>query len=310
MALKEVFVLFTMDCEPAKTDVSAHALRMSRSGPKDYEESERSIRGYVEAVRAFGFSSTLFVHPEVAVKQRDLLLELQSRGVCLGLHLHPYKFGDGRYRRDLGAYSASEQYKLIKKAMTVWENALGQKPLYFRPGYFSANDNTFRVLQKLGFRGGSVSCPGRELLEHYSLWSGAEPYPHRANLNFRQLKGSSKFVEVPISVDFQRPVLKGHAGQKGYEWLYVPCTLYDHKEVLRNILKRFKVEAPRFPVIVTDTHNDQDYSNHENPARSNLSLILNSIKRFCREMDVKPKSCTLDDLCDLVLSERLPKDRS
>jgi len=305
MALQDAFVLFTMDCEPAKIDVTPYGSQMSQSGPSDYVESERSIRGYVAAAEAHGFPTTLFVHPEVATSQREFLLELQEEGTCLGLHLHPYKLEGGRYKYDLGAYSASEQREMLQEATDVWEKALGQKPRYFRGGFFSANDNTFRVLQELGFRGGSLSIPGRVLPEHCSVWAGAEPYPHRAHLSFRQLEGSSEFVEIPVSVDFQRPVQVGAAKEQGYEWPYIPARAYDHKGVIRDILERFRSDSPHYGTIVMDTHNDQDYSNPEHPSSLNLELIFNSIMSLCAEMCMRPIGCTVETLCDLIVGRRV-----
>jgi len=298
----EVFVLFTMDCEPARGDVTPHATKMSASGPADYEESERAIRAYCDTTRARGFATTLFVHPEIAVTHRDLLLDLQARGDCLGLHLHPYKFGDGRYEHDLGAYPASEQREMLCQAIDVWQEALGQKPLYFRAGYFSANDSTFSVLQELGFRGGSLSIPGRVLPEHCSVWAGAELYAHRAHPGFRHLKGSSPFVEIPVSVDLQRPVQRGAAGEQGYEWPYVPAR-YDHKQVIGNILERFQSDSVSYGAIVMDSHNDQDYTDPAHPSSVNLALVLDSIESFCAARGMRPVSATLESMCDRFLSD-------
>ena len=302
MALQTVYVLLTMDAESAKTDVTPYAATMSGSGPADYSESERAIRGYVEAAAAHGFPTTLFVHPEVAAAQAELLLERQRAGTCLGLHLHPYKLAGGQYRHDLGAYPASAQRRILQEAVDAWETALEQKPRYFRGGYFSANDSTFGVLEELGFRGGSLSNPGRVLPAHGSVWSGAAPYPHRAHLGFRLLEGDGDFVEVPVSGAFGRPVAIGHAGEQGYEWPYIPHT-YDHPAVIRDILERFRRDAPRFGTIVTDTHNDQDYTDPAHPARRNLERILASIQACCEEMDMQPVGITLDRLCDLVLAD-------
>ncbi len=299
---KDIFVMLTMDCEPCRGDVTEHAVSMSGSGPADYQESERSIRGYVERAEARGFPVTLLVHPEVAVNQRDLLLGLQDRGNCLGLHLHPYKFGDGRYRYDLGAYTASQQRDILQEATDVWEAALGQKPRYFRAGYFSANDSTFGVLQELGFRGGSLSNPGRVLPEHCSVWAGAEPYPHRAHPGFRLIRGDSDFVEAPVSVAYGRPVQTGYAGEKGHEWPYIPHT-YDHRGVIRDILERFRSDSPRFGTVVTDTHNDQDYTDPDHPASVNLKIVLDSIEVFSKEMEMWSVGVTLEGVCDLVLSD-------
>jgi peptidoglycan/xylan/chitin deacetylase (PgdA/CDA1 family) len=293
-----------MDCEPAKTDVTPYASKMSGSGPSDYHESERAIMAYCAAVASYGYAVTIFAHPEIAVHHRDLLLELQDQGACLGLHLHPYKFGKGRHKYDLGAYSAAEQREMLLEAVEVWEKALGQMPLYFRAGYFSANDSTFRVLQALGFRGGSLSLPGRVLPGHHSVWAGAELYPHRADLNFRQRKGDSDFVEVPVSVDLARPVQAGTVGEPVYEWPYIPAHIYDHREVIRDILERFRSDTPRCGTIVMDTHNDQDYADPKHPSSVNLALILAAISSLCAQQGMRPVSTTVEHLCDLVLSDK------
>ena len=277
---------------------------MSGSGPADYQESGRSIRAYVETAACNGFPVTFLAHPEVASENTELLLELREKGACLGLHLHPYKLSGGKYKYDLGAYSAEDQARIISEAVQEWEYALGSPPRYFRAGYFSANDSTFRVLSELGFAGGSLSNPGRVLPGHHSVWSGAETYPHRVHRNCRLIKGDSGFINVPVSVAFGRPVRKGHAGERGYEWSYVPYG-YDHSAIVQNVLDRFLAEKPRFPVIVTDTHNDQDYSDPEHPASRNLELILKSVRDLSEQMEMHPVGITLDALCKLVLADRM-----
>ena len=297
-----LYVLLTMDCETAKQEVTPHGTRMSASGPWDYEESDRSIRGYASIAESYGLPVTLIAHAEVAVGNRDLLLELQSRGHCLGLHLHPYKFAGQGYLEDLGAYSAEEQREMLSAAAGLWDRALGQRPLYFRAGYFSGNDSTFRVLQELGFRGGSLSNPGRVLPEHHSVWAGAEDYPHRANLDFRQRAGTSSFIEVPVSVDYQRPVQIGAAGEQGYEWPYVPAP-YDHQAVVEDVLERTRVDAPRYGTLVLDTHNDQDYLDPDYFATVNLRLILDTVFSLCEDMNLQPVGATLESMCDLLSSD-------
>lgn len=293
-----VFVLMTMDCEPALWEVTAHGTQMSDSGPADYDESERSIKGYASIARSWGYPLTLFVHPKVALRQRDVLLDLQAEGACLGLHLHPYKFGDGHYRQDLGAYSAARQAEMLKSAITVWQEALGQRPVYFRGGYCSANDNTYRVLQELGFRGGAISNPGRILPEHCSVWAGAEPYPHRAHLEFRQLRGASEFVEVPVSVDYKRPTTKGAAGERGFEWPYIPGD-YDHESIIRHLFERFLDDGFPYPTIYIATHNDQDFSDSGHPSKLKLEHMLRGIAR-CSEMGLQPVGITVEGLCDSI----------
>lgn len=103
-----IYILLTMDCETAKQEVTSHGTRMSASGPHDYAESERSIQGYASIAGEYGLPLTLFVHPEVALGNRDLLLGLQGQGHCLGLHLHPYKFAGKRVPRGPGCLLTQE----------------------------------------------------------------------------------------------------------------------------------------------------------------------------------------------------------
>jgi peptidoglycan/xylan/chitin deacetylase (PgdA/CDA1 family) len=290
-----VNILMTMDCESANVDVSDHGISMSSSGPADYAESERSIRGFVEIVEAAGYPATLFLHPEVAIAHADLVREMHASDTCLGLHLHPYKLADSAYPED-------QQRGILKRAIEAWENALGERPQYFRAGYFSANDCTFRILEELGFRGGSLSSPGRLLPSHFSVWRDAVPYPHRAHRAFRLVAGDSDFIEVPVAVAYGRPVARGHAGEQGYEWPYIPHT-YDHAAVVSDILKRFNKDQPQFGTLVTDTHNDHDYSNPQSAASINLRCILDAIDASCETLGLEPKGTTIDALCDRVREE-------
>ena len=298
--MKDLFVVLTMDCEPALSECSPLAIKLSGSGPANHKQGERSIRGYVETAETRGFPVTLFAHPEVAVAQRGLLLELQREGACLGMHLHPYKLRGGRYTQDLGGYGPEEQRKVVEEATEAWSDSMGQHPRFFRGGVFSANDYTFGVLDDLEFEGGSVSCPGRVLPTAFSVWAGAELYPHRAHLGFRQVAGESDFVEVPISVDITRPMAVGDRGEAGYEWPYVPSPRYDHRAVVHNILRRAGDEEVPFPALVTNTHQDQDYADPDHPSSVKLGVILDSIREASDENGLHPVGATIADVADRV----------
>jgi len=73
-------IMATMDCEPVRSQIPEQRKDISRSGPTDWEGSERSIRGYAGLCASYGWPLTLF--------------------------LHPYKLVSGDYLQDLGAYSA------------------------------------------------------------------------------------------------------------------------------------------------------------------------------------------------------------
>ena len=297
---RQVFVILTMDCEPALFECSPLAIRLSGSGPADHEEGEQSIRGYVEAARVEGYPVTLFAHPEVAVAQSKLLRELQGEGACLGMHLHPYKFDPERYPMDLGGLPADKQREAISEAKRVWSDAVGQHPTFFRGGVFSANDDTFGVLAENGFEGGSLSCPGRVLPTAMAVWAGAELYPHRADLTFRQIVGDSDFVEIPISVDPSRPMADGDRHEAGFEWPYVPSRKYDHGTVARNIVQRAAKEDHAFPTYMTNTHQDQDYGDPNHPSSVKLQTIFESLRRAADESGLELVGTTVAEMCDRV----------
>lgn len=296
----DINVILTMDCEPALFECTPLAIKLSGTGPNTHEEGESSIRAYVEAADLQGYPVTLFAHPEVAVAQTALLLELQQAGACLGMHLHPYKFNPIKYPRDLGSFTAQQQSEMIAAASEVWSDALGQHPRFFRGGVYSANDATFGVLIDLGFTGGSLSVPGRVLPRAMAIWAGAELYPHRANLSFRHIRGDSDFIEVPMSSDTSRPMDSGELGEIGFEWPYVASRKYDHAAIVRNVIARSIYDGAAFPTYVTNTHQDQDYADPEHPASVNLQTIFRTLRETASVFGVELTGRTIAEMCDLV----------
>ena len=59
--MKKLYVVVTMDVERPTSFTRAEA-----TGPKNWEDSERFILGYVERAAEFGFPVTFFIHPEAA----------------------------------------------------------------------------------------------------------------------------------------------------------------------------------------------------------------------------------------------------
>ena len=194
--MKEIFVLVTMDVEkalPANRPAST-------TGPRNYEESAVFIEAYVQRAKSHGFPVSFMIHPEVTHEHKALFNQLEEDGACLGLHLHPWKFLDGRYKAHFGGLTRDEQRDILGEAIEMWSDAMIRKPLWFRPGTFSANDNTMPLLAELGFRGGSISLPGRVYPDMCAVWAGAPPDPHFGHAAFRHLPGELDFVNIPLSV--------------------------------------------------------------------------------------------------------------
>ncbi|MBI4182520.1 MAG: polysaccharide deacetylase family protein [Proteobacteria bacterium] len=294
--MKEMQVVVTMDCERPRTETHAQA-----TGPRSYAESERFIRGYVAVAAEHGFPVSFFVHPEVALAHAALFKELAAKGSTVGLHIHPWKYMDGRYKAHFGGLSAGEQRAILSEAIGLWLHAFGTRPIYFRSGTYSANDATFAALVELGFRGSSTSLPGRVLPALNVNWAGAEPDPHRAHRCFRQLAGTMELAEMPVSVDSSVTVEK--PGHRYHPDLRPDWRDMDVRRLAGNAVAQVIARAPAIPVVNLGTHNDNDYTDPDDRVCRNFRAELEEIHAACARAGVRPVGATVDAICDRVLAE-------
>lgn len=292
--MDRIYVAITMDCERGRTFTHPTA-----SGPEDFEASEAWVRAYARLAGEHGYPVSFFLHPEVAVGQAEAFLDLERDGACLGLHLHPWKFGDGRYPAHLGGLSGEDQRAVISEALALWQQAIGRRPAYFRPGTFSANDATFAVLTELGFRGGSVSAPGRVYRDLNSIWTGAEKDPHRPHAIFRQWTGDLPFANIPLTHDYSR--LENLNGRRFHRDLRPDYTDADYPRIADNIVRQLVERAPAIPLINMVTHNDHDYTNPDDRVRRNYDVVLTAIDDACAAHGLETVGITVAEICDLVL---------
>ena len=298
MSLDKVYVLPTLDCEVAQNDMSEYAAEMSPSSPEDYEESEESMEGYRTVSEEYGFTPTFFAHEKVALNNSDYLRRVESEeGVCVGMHLHPYKLDD-EYDKNIGGYAREEQKAIFERAIEIWEEGMGRKPKYFRAGQLSANDHTIPILLELGFEGGSMSRPGRNLTQpdRATQWVGAEPYAHRANLAFRQAIGESEFIQVPTSVDFSSKLT---GSRDRYRNVFVPKPDFDYEQIVANIMDQMQEDEPPMPQMVIGGHNNEAYHDPENnEAGRHLIRIFEALDEYCEEHSIEQVDITLDEFID------------
>lgn len=293
----DVLVIFTMDVEPVATADG------KTSGPASAAEGARRVRQYADVIGEYGYQPTFFIHPEMAELQADLFNEMRERGAAVELHLHTVKFAhQGRkYPTELGGLPRPLQLEALAAARDRFTEAMGFTPALFRPGCFSANDNTYGVLQELGFAGGSISIPGRTWTKRYCAWAGAMPHPHFANNEFRQLPGNLSFVEIPLSVDRigglrTHPVL----GFQHYVDLR-PGGVYteeedsgrDHAVILHNMATQLITEKPLLKTIVIDVHNDRDFVTPGATPAKHLRTILDNLGQEFDPHNLHPVSATM-----------------
>lgn len=295
--MKRMNIVVTMDCEPVRPPGREGP---ATSGPNTYADSERFISGFVNIAAEFGFPASFFIHPEAAVAHAAQLLELERQGATLALHIHPYKFDPIRYRAHFGELSAERQRALVSEGLAIWKQALGREPKYFRPGTFSANDSTFRVLAELGFIGGSCSCPGRVFPELYAVWAGAPADPHRGHGVFRHMPGTLAFVNLPLSVDLSN-VRDGQGTQQLWD-LRPDYVTADYAQIAANIVSQIKARDPAVPMVMVVSHNDNDYTDPDDRVANNLRRSLREVMAACRKAGYEPVGSTVAETCAQVLA--------
>ena len=119
--LNFVYVVITLDVERPNSETDSLA-----SGPSTYEQGAASVDAYLSITREYSWPVTLFIHPEVAYKQAEIFKSYERNGSCLGLHLHPWRYNDGRYAAELGALSESDTRAVLSEATISWTESIGE----------------------------------------------------------------------------------------------------------------------------------------------------------------------------------------
>ncbi|MHA1891430.1 MAG: polysaccharide deacetylase family protein [Promethearchaeota archaeon] len=194
--MDDLHVIFTMDVERI-------AKQSPSGGPRTWEICKESVRTFLKALDEHGYLSTLFIVPDVVSEQRVFFKRVLSTKHECGMHFHPVSWHDNYLNKEdhyrFGCYSVSQQETFLKQALEEYKKALNYTPVSFRPGYFSLNNDSYSILEKLGFLGGSTSFPGRNMKRNCALWRGKRRDVHRTHPGNRLIAGDLNFVDVPVT---------------------------------------------------------------------------------------------------------------
>ncbi len=114
---------------------------------------------------------------------------IKTKGHDVGVHIHPDHMED-RERRFLWQYSYDEQLKIIEQCTDFYMRITGEMPKSFRAGRYGANDDTVKILDRLGYK--------------YDF--SEFPYNKRCKISFDGLYNQKKIMrntnitEIPVSV--------------------------------------------------------------------------------------------------------------
>ncbi|HEX5416123.1 MAG TPA: hypothetical protein VFZ25_10685 [Chloroflexota bacterium] len=273
-------VIFTMDCQPASTQAAP-------DGPKNWEQSARSIDGFCTCLLRAGNIPTLFVTPRCAEEHGPSLEEFASAGVEVGLLVQPQSLGGG-FGRHLGQYRRDQQRVIVETARERFQDALGRRPQSIRSVLFSASDETFSVVSELGFRQGSLSCPGRLVTKHAAVWDHAVGDPHYVDLTDRQKAGDHPFLEVPVTSDASPEQRRGGLApdltvENGtfVKW---------HQPLIESQLQRMERENVRFRALCLSTRNCFSYHDPTDLYRKILDDLTGHLRSLEAAYAVHPVS--------------------
>lgn len=275
-------VVLTMDVLPAVRREEVH-------GPERWDEAERAVEAFAEAVDTEGLEATFFVCPEALERLESTLRDVAGAGE-LGMLCHPQLQG---YQSYLGSYSFDRQEEILELHTKMWQDRMGEHPLTFRPGFFSANDYTYHVVCMKGYRQGSCSLPGRMDNDQCSLWYPTYPFPHHTDPLDRTQAGTMEFYEVPVTSDFEA------ADHVSYETYTPPhlrieeTDLHEYAgDLVRHQLTRMQEDRARVRAATLVTSNVAGWGGSEDPHVERLHNIRGMLKEVAeeREMELQPNT--------------------
>ncbi len=259
---------------------------------------ERAILGLEDLLDKEGLKATFVVVPSDMKAHAAHYRRLAGAGHEVGVHCHPATQG---YQEYLGVYSFDDQLKIIQECVDVFAQSMGFLPRAFTPGYCSANDLTFPVLEALGFAHGHVSLPTRNLPQCAAVW-GNSPldahYPHRYN---RCLVGEVDFVDVPGTID---PDSRLWGGAHPQDLRIELVDAKNHWYTIDKAVKRQLSAGDSIPVkyIKAGTHNIFDYSDGRDFRRETLLGVIAAARQICAKAERRMVPATVGDIADLYRS--------
>jgi hypothetical protein len=186
--------------------------------------------------------------------------------------------------------------------MDMWSQAMGRRPLSFCPGYGSANDFTYGVIEELAFTHGLCSIPTRDLPQCACLWGSAplDPhYPHRYN---RSLTGDVDFVEMPVTIDAESRMWGGAHPQD------LRVELVDAKNhwytMNKAVLRQLRESTPLLQLHAV-THNVFEYGEEKNFRRETYVGIVEGARQIAEKSELEFQPVTLAEMAR-IYRERVP----
>jgi len=263
-----IFFNYSIDCELPPDGTFG--------GPATWGAAEASARGFIEVMDERGLrpGATLFVYPDVAMRQRALFREMADAGIETALHLHGMRYSRMRRPAWLGSLSYEEQVEVYRMAKADVEDVTGKPCRGYRACYASANHFTFPALEEAGFVWASTSAAGNYRPEIEERWAGGWRFPYHPSRKNKLVPGDLRIYEIPI----QRSVYTHFGGDRN-RFLDAraetpPELAGPNGEAFRLIVEENLEEMERCDqpvrVIIGASHNTNPYADRSSHQHRNL----------------------------------------
>lgn len=137
------------------------------------------------------------------------------------VHLHPEHFGD-KNREELNQYTYDEQKYMIGKCIEYYEEFIGRKPIAFRAGKFSANEDTLKVLNYYDMKIDSSYVKN-------NVWSKL----NNIFVSTNKIESYERLYEIPITMFKERFFnIEGTKFDKYYPLDFNAVTLAEFKRIV------------------------------------------------------------------------------
>lgn len=185
---------------------------------RDYHAPEGSFRGVSEAwprlaalFERHRVRTHVFATSDLTAGFSEHLRDLVRRGHALGCH------GESHDVEYLSSKPYEWQLAAIRRATDALQHATGVRPRAFRAPNFSANGDTIRALEALGYRYDSSVLPGRVVrslrVRKVLDFLVAPRDPYRPSREDPALVGEGELWEVPVA---ENPLARGGPIGLGY----------------------------------------------------------------------------------------------
>jgi hypothetical protein len=285
----KLFFNYSIDCEtPVNTPYTQGAERRPHfGGPESWDFAARSVEGFIAQMQSLdaGEGTSLFVYPDVARHQKSLYRNAADNGVEVALHLNGLRYSrlTGDNAKWLGEMTYDQQHEAIRIAKADLEETLGRRCTGYRACYGSANNDTFAILDSLGFEWASNSSR-RYRPEFFANWGGSWPYPHHASAKSNLICGNLALYEMPVTTGVET-VFDQKLKQPLDLRVETPVAILgEDRRLLRNVIEENLIDMERraSPVrlIVGGSHNTSPYNDRTNYRAVNLDFVV----KFSREL--------------------------